>query len=163
MNKTLLTVMVVAAFIGCSSSSSFPDGSADAAPPSAVVPAVPDSRIGLAAGTAFEQPPQAPIPFNTTDPGESEIPARPNPDFPPVIPHSIEGLEIITRTHNTCLDCHAAETAADFGATAVPASHRVDLRRSPDSEGEAVVGARWVCTSCHVAQTDAAPLVDTTS
>ncbi len=119
--------------------------------------AVPDAAIGLAAGTAFEQPAQAPIAFNSVDPGESELRRRPNADFPPVIPHSVEDIDPISQTENPCLDCHGPEAAMYSDAAAVPPSHQVDLRRSPDSQGDEVVGARWVCTSCHVAQTDAAP------
>jgi cytochrome c-type protein NapB len=120
---------------------------------------VPDSEIGLASGTAFEQPEQKPIAFNNVDPGESELRPRPNADFPPAIPHTVDDLETITLTENSCFDCHDPEAAADMGAVAIPASHQVDIRRSPDVTGKEVVGSRWVCTSCHVAQTDTEPLV----
>jgi cytochrome c-type protein NapB len=119
----------------------------------------PDSKIGLAPGPVFEQPEQRPIAFNTVDPGESELRPRPNAGFPPAIPHSIADLETITLNENSCLSCHDPETAPDMGAPAVPASHQVDLRNSPEVEGTEVVGARWVCTSCHVAQTETEPLV----
>ncbi len=75
----------------------------------------PDSEIGLAPGTAFEQPPQAPIAFNPVDPGESELRARPNAEFPPVIPHSIADLETITLSENSCLDCHDPEVGRGHG------------------------------------------------
>ena len=133
--------------------------SAEPAPPAASAAGVPDSEIGLAAGTAFEQPVQEPIAVNQVDPGESELRPRPNPDFPPAIPHSVDDMETITLTENSCFDCHDPEAAADMGAVAIPASHQVDLRRSPDVTGKEVVGSRWVCTSCHVAQTDTDPLV----
>ncbi len=164
MNKTLLVPLAIAISLSCSSSSPPPDDAATAAPVApqpAAAPATPDSQIGLAPGTAFEQPAQAPIKFNTVDPGESEVRARPNSEFPPVISHSVEDMGTITRTENPCLDCHGPEAAAYSNAPALPPSHEVDLRRSPDTQGDEVVGARWVCTSCHVAQTDAAPLVET--
>jgi cytochrome c-type protein NapB len=129
-------------------------------PSAAAAPAAtPDSKIGLAPGTAFEQPEQAPIAFNQVDPGDSEPRPRPNAVFPPVIPHSTADLETITLGENPCLECHDPEAAPDMGAPAVPASHRVDLRNSPEVTGEETVGTRWVCTSCHVAQTDTEPLV----
>ncbi len=124
------------------------------APVPEAVATIPDSEIGLAAGTAFEQPPQAPIKFNTVDPGDSELQARPNAEFPPVIPHSIEDLGPITLTENPCLDCHNADVAEDMGAVAVPASHRMDLRNSPGVVGDEVTGARLVCISCHVEMTE---------
>jgi len=43
--------------------------------------------------------------------------------------------------------------------TPLPASHYTDLRNAPGKVGDTVTGARWVCTSCHVPQTDAKPLV----
>lgn len=36
-------------------------------------------------------------------------------------------------------------------------------RRTLDATGEEVVGARWVCTSCHLAKTDTEPLVANTA
>ena len=163
MNKTLLVPLAIVISLSCSSSSPPPDATATAAPLLVNAPATPESEIGLAPGTAFEQPAQAPIKFNTVDPGESEVQPRPNSEFPPVIPHSVEDLGTITRTENACLDCHSPEAAAYSDAPALPPSHEVDLRRSPDSQGDEVVGARWVCTSCHVAQTEVAPLVANTS
>ncbi len=153
--KYTALLLSLALVVSCSSS-----GPEEAAAPPAKAPAseavatIPDSEIGLAAGTAFEQPPQAPIRFRTVDPGDSEIQARPNAEFPPVIPHSIQDFGPITLSENPCLDCHNADVAEDMGAVAVPASHRMDLRNSPGVVGDAVTGARLVCTSCHVEMTD---------
>lgn len=127
--------------------------------PAAAAAGIPDSKIGLAPGTAFEQPEQLPIAFNTAEPGESEQRPRPNADFPPAIPHSIADLGPITLSENPCLDCHDPDAAPDMGAPALPASHQVDLRTSPEVQGNDVAGARWVCTSCHVELTDTEPLV----
>jgi len=44
-------------------------------------------------------------------------------------------------------------------ATPIPRSHFTDRWNASEVDGEQVVGARWVCTSCHVAQTGAQPLV----
>jgi len=155
--KFTLLVLSLAFVLSCSSSgpdeSSAPPAESPAAAPMAVV-STPDSEIGLAPGTAFEQPPQAPIAFNRVDPGESELRARPNAEFPPVIPHSVEEFGPITMTENPCLDCHNADVAEDMGAVAVPASHRMDLRNSPGEYGDEVTGARLVCTSCHVEMTE---------
>ncbi len=161
MKRSLLVYVSIALAMSCASGSPDPDAdsTAEARSVAAAPSAVPDSEIGLATGTAFEQPVQAPIAFNTVDPGESELRPRPNADFPPVISHSVEDLDPITHVENPCLDCHGSEAAVYSNAPAVPPSHEVDLRRSPDTEGDEVVGARWICTSCHVAQTDTEPLV----
>ncbi len=152
--KYTAILLSLALVVSCSSS-----GPEEAAtPPAQAAPekvaTIPDSEIGLAAGTAFEQPPQAPIKFKSVDPGDSEIQARPNAEFPPVIPHSIQDMGLITLSENPCLDCHNADVAEDMGAVAVPASHRMDLRNSPGVVGDTVTGARMVCTSCHVEMTE---------
>ena len=160
MKKLLLALLSIAFLMSCATQSPPTDAETSTPPQAAAAPVgTPDSEIGLAAGTAFEQPQQQAIGFNTVDPGESELRARPNSEFPPAVPHSTEDLETITFEENPCLECHDPSVAADMGAVAVPSSHNVDLRRKPTAEGKDVVGARWVCTSCHVAQTDAEPLV----
>jgi cytochrome c-type protein NapB len=166
MKKTLLGSLAIVCSLSCGSTTPPPDAAVTTAPPTpqpAAVSATPDSEIGLAPGTAFDQPPQAPIAFNTVEPGESELRPRPNAEFPPVIPHSTEGFSSITRSENPCLDCHEPEAARYAEATALPQSHQVDLRRTPSDQGDEVVGARWVCTSCHVTQTDTVLLVESTS
>ena len=155
--KNTLLVLSFALVFGCSSSAPDPTETPPVATPEPapeLVKSIPDSEIGLASGTAFEQPPQAPIKFNLVDPGESELSARPNAEFPPVIPHSIQDMEPISLDENSCLDCHNTDVAEDMGAVAVPASHFMDLRNSPGEFGDSVAGARLVCTSCHVEQTD---------
>jgi cytochrome c-type protein NapB len=46
--------------------------------------------------------------------------------------------------------------------TAIPASHYIDNRFAPDRIGKTVVGARLVCTQCHVPQANVKPLVKNT-
>lgn len=152
MKNTILVLSLVVA-LGCSSGApekSKAPSAAEPAPASENLKSIPDSEIGLAAGTAFEQPAQEAIAFNSVDPGESKLLARPNAEFPPVIPHSIQDMGPISIGENPCLDCHNTDIAEDMGAVAVPASHRMDLRNSPGEYGDEVTGARFVCTSCHV-------------
>jgi len=156
MKNTVFVLLLVVA-LGCSSSGPETTEAPPAASPEPIpemVKTIPDAEIGLAAGTAFEQPPQAPIKFNQVDPGDSEVSARPNAEFPPVIPHSVEDMGPVTLSENPCLECHNADVAEDMGAVAVPASHRMDLRNSPGVVGDTVTGARLVCTSCHVEMTN---------
>ena len=166
MKKLMLLAVSTALLMSCTSKGTVPNRQTETpARAQAVTQAepIPDSRIGLAAGTAFDQPTQGPIAFNDADPGESEPRTPPNGDFPPVIPHSIQDLQAITRAENACLSCHEASAAADLGAPALPASHEVDLRYTPETQDDEIVGARWVCTSCHVEQTRATPLVALTT
>lgn len=151
--KYTAILLSLALVVSCSSSGPETTEAPPAAKPEPApeaVKTIPDSEIGLAPGTAFEQPEQKAIGFNTVDPGDGEIQARPNAEFPPVIPHSIQDLGVITMTENPCRDCHNPDVAEDMGAVAIPDSHRMDLRNSPGVVGDQVTGARFVCTSCHV-------------
>ena len=47
-------------------------------------------------------------------------------------------------------------------ATAIPVSHYTDQCNAPGKMGKELVGARYVCTQCHVPQANAKPLVDNT-
>ncbi|MEX1310126.1 MAG: nitrate reductase cytochrome c-type subunit [Candidatus Sulfomarinibacteraceae bacterium] len=154
--KNTILVLSLVIVLGCSSSgpeTTEATSAAEPAPATESVTTIPETEIGLAPGTVFEQPEQQAIGFNAVDPGDSEIQPRPNAEFPPVIPHSVQDLGPITLTENPCLECHGAEVAEDMGAVAVPASHTMDLRNAPGEFGERVTGARLVCTSCHVETT----------
>lgn len=77
---------------------------------------------------------------------------------PPLIPHSIEGYIINTRS-NKCLSCHSWANYKDKGATKISLTHFTDR----DGNDLANVSARrYFCTQCHVAQVDAKPLVNNT-
>jgi cytochrome c-type protein NapB len=156
MKNTFLVLSLVIA-LGCSSSgpeTTEAPSAAEPAPAPEAAKTIPETEIGLAPGTAFEQPTQTAIAFNEIDPGESELQARPNAEFPPVIPHTVQNMGTISVGENPCLECHATDVAEDMGAVAVPASHKMDLRNSPGDFGAEVTGARLVCTSCHVEQTE---------
>ena len=123
----------------------------EAPPAAAPARAIPESAIGLRSADVLE--PTETVPAHPVDaaPGASRPRPPAHPEAPPVIPHSVEGLLPLTLEENSCLACH--EPAGDGGADApaVPASHleggRLDPRRQP-------------CVACHVAQTDAPPLVE---
>jgi cytochrome c-type protein NapB len=77
---------------------------------------------------------------------------------PPLIPHSIRGYQI-TKNFNKCMDCHAWSKAKDTGATKVSQTHFKD---ASGRELANITPARYFCNTCHVAQTDAKPLVANT-
>ena len=77
---------------------------------------------------------------------------------PPLIPHTIEGYVINTRS-NKCLSCHSWANYKDKGATKISLTHFTDR----DGHDLANVSARrYFCTQCHVPQVDAKPLVSNT-
>lgn len=77
------------------------------------------------------------------------------PFQPPLVPHSIRGLQV-TKNTNQCLGCHAPEVAPTTGATRVPETHFVnrDGKRTEDTSP-----SRYFCLQCHVQQTDVNPIV----
>ena len=125
----------------------------------ATAAAVPPDSLGLSKTSVFAVPTPPEVKKNGAAPGEGPVLPRDYPGAPPVIPHEATDFTPITATQNSCVDCHAAKAREAGGPPPLPPSHYADLRSSPDKVGERVVGARWVCTSCHVPRTDARPLV----
>jgi nitrate reductase (cytochrome), electron transfer subunit len=121
--------------------------------------AVSDRQLGLRKTTLADDPLPPVATYAEAAPGEGGKLPRAYDGAPPLIPHTIDGFGTITADDNTCLLCHQNGATDPGDPPQVPRSHLVDLRHAPDTVREAVAGARWVCTSCHVPQTDARPLV----
>jgi len=145
-------------------------GSCAAAPPPPAPPApaaaprpppgVPDRELGLSHTSVFDVPSPPSYKDEDGSPGEKPLPPRISTEIPPVIPHAIGDFLPITRESNGCAACHEVAGPKKPGeATPIPASHYVDRRRLATEPGKELAGARWVCTACHAARTDAAPLV----
>ena len=77
---------------------------------------------------------------------------------PPLIPHSIASYQI-TRNANKCLDCHSWSRYKEFGATKISLTHFKDRAGTELAD---VSARRYFCTTCHVPQMDAKPLVENT-
>ncbi|HEX9799539.1 MAG TPA: nitrate reductase cytochrome c-type subunit [Thermoanaerobaculia bacterium] len=125
-------------------------------PPAEPAKPTSDAELSLYPGSVFTVPDPAGFAWNDSAPGDNERLARSFPLAPPRVPHGIAEFQPITLRSNACLDCHALDAGAD--APELPASHRTDLRRAPESVTAAVAGARWLCLSCHVPTSDARPL-----
>lgn len=102
----------------------------------------------------------APIdqPYLGSKPGQHALIARTFTGQPPLVPHKVDGLDEITATDNSCLDCHIHDEFRGQKIPRVKQSHLV----TPVSVGAAPVldMQRWQCNSCHVPQIDAKPLVE---
>lgn len=122
--------------------------------------AVPDTTLGLSKTSVFDSPSPPPVVPETADPGDRPPLPRAYPGAPPRIPHAVADFLPITRGENLCIDCHLVDEKVEGEPTPIPASHKTDLRRSPGEAGEKVVGARWVCLTCHVPRTGAGELVE---
>jgi len=164
MNRRIVLVAAIAVLVGMA-------GCADKRPASAAtestpamsapgaVTAIPDEKIGLAAARLGELPKLAMTPTLPAEPGEAPTQAPAYVGSPPVVPHGVDDFTPITRDDNMCLVCHLIEEKIEGEATPVPATHFEDLRNAPGVQGDEVAGARWACLACHVAPTDASPLV----
>ena len=93
--------------------------------------------------------------------GESALLERAFENAPPLISHNLDGMLPITRDSNSCLTCHDKAIARDVGAIAAPETHYYDFRKNK-STGDTISEVRFNCTQCHVAQSDAKPLVRNT-
>jgi len=80
------------------------------------------------------------------------------PEQPPVIPHSIENYQLTVRA-NRCLDCHRRQYTEGSGAPMISVTHFMDRDGQVLAD---VTPRRYFCTTCHVNQTDARPLVPNT-
>ncbi len=121
---------------------------------------IPDHTLGLSKTSVFDVPAPPVVKENDSAPGDRPLRPRAFPGAAPVIPHAIADFLPIRKDQNACADCHAIAGPKKPGEpTPIPASHYTDLRRAPGQRGKEVVGARWICTSCHVPQQDVAPLV----
>lgn len=91
--------------------------------------------------------------------GEQNLIARTFLDQPPLIPHAIEKYEPLTSEENACVECHITDEFKGKKMPKMGASHFSKTLKEAD--GSPVMEmTRFVCTSCHVAQVDAPPLVE---
>jgi cytochrome c-type protein NapB len=123
---------------------------------------IPDRQLGLSKTSVTEAPVSGVYVHSDKSPGESERLPRPYDGAPPLIPHSTDGLLPITRESHACVVCHGTPGPPSDDPPPAPFSHFVDQRNAPEVRRNEVVGARWMCTSCHVPQTNAPPLVGST-
>lgn len=123
--------------------------------------AIEDSSLGLAKVSVEAESGLAEQPFayQGKAPGDkNKRIARAYDNAPPMIPHDISGLPIITQSENACIQCHAPEVAKSVGAIAYPKTHMTNFRNGEDLKGELYQG-RWNCTQCHAPQAQLNPVV----
>ncbi len=72
-------------------------------------------------------------------PGQSTRFERAYMNAPPMVPHSIEGMEPITKENNQCLGCHMPDVATGIGATPLPETHFTNFRPETVMKGNEVL------------------------
>lgn len=123
-------------------------------------PGTPDREIGLSKTSVFDVASPEVVIENESSPGERPLVPRVNPIAPPVVPHGVAEWLPITRADNSCVDCHHVDEKVAGEPTPIPASHFTDLRHKPGQVGDELIGARYVCTACHVSLTESKALVE---
>ena len=93
------------------------------------------------------------------EPGKQKNLARSFKDAPPLIPHAMPTFDQISLGENKCLDCHSPDTYRQKDSPRVGDSH-MQFVDTKDGMKRVVQMSRYQCTSCHVPQVDAKPLVD---
>ena len=135
----------------------------EAAKPSTAT-AIADTEMGLSKTSVFDTPTPQSFSYSENPPGSGTTLPRAYPGAPPQIPHNIDNFKPITAKVNACLACHHNPSMRGKKITgmptAIPESHYIDRRNEPGVVGSQIVGARYVCTQCHVPQANVAPLVD---
>ena len=91
-------------------------------------------------------------------PGAQKVIARTFTGQPPLIPHAVDNFDDINLEENQCLSCHGPENFKKKQAPKIGVSHFNNPRSGEVMK--AVSNARHNCTTCHVPQVDAPPLVE---
>ncbi len=118
-----------------------------------------EEPISLRKSSAFsgENVPE-PVKFLGAAPGESKLLPRGHADAPPQISHLIDANMTIDLKRNGCLECHDKRKAKQKDAPAASDSHYTDYTKGGKKLRKIYQG-RYMCTQCHVPQTNAKPLV----
>ncbi len=93
------------------------------------------------------------------EPGKQKNLARSFKEAPPLIPHAMPTYDDISLQVNKCLDCHSPETYRKKDSPRVGDTHMTFVD-SKEGMQRVVNMNRYQCTTCHVPQADAKPLVD---
>ena len=129
--------------------------------------AVPADRMGLSKQSVFAVPEPGLYQDSGKEPGQNKVLPRAYLNAPPQIPHVIGDFLPITAETNMCAACHNlpdqwGKKRKAGEATPIPQSHYIDLRHAPGKVADQLIGARYNCNQCHVAQMNATPLVENT-
>jgi len=154
--------------------------------------AIDELNMGLSKTSVFDTPTPDTYTYSDGKPGYNDPLPRAWEEAPPQIPHRVEEFLPVTAEDNQCLDCHDVPKYMDKpknmdrtrkSKSPMPEEHyassdmdelaknmdRTRKSKSPmpeehyaSSDMDELAGARFNCTQCHVPQSNAAPLVEST-
>lgn len=126
-----------------------------------VAKTIDEAKMGFSGDLTNDNKKARDIEWKQAAAGESKLIERSFENAPPLISHDIADLGEITANNNTCLSCHMPEFAAGLNATAIPATHFINMQTGKKL-GDKLSQERFNCTQCHVPQANAKPLVKNT-
>lgn len=122
-----------------------------------------EEPISLRKSSAFsDENVPAPANYQGAAPGESKLLERGHADAPPQISHLIDANMTIDLKRNGCLECHEVRKAKQKKSPPMPESHYTDYSDGKGKKMRKYNQGRYMCTQCHVPQSDAKPLVTNT-
>lgn len=127
--------------------------------------AIDELNMGLSKTSVFDTPTPGTYSYSDAKPGWNDPLPRAWEDAPPQIPHLVEEFLPVVAADNQCLDCHDIPKYIDKPKNmdrSVKSKSPMSRDHYATAELEDVDGARFNCTQCHVPQSDAAPLVEST-
>ena len=141
------------------------DGNAADDEPAADNNAIDELNMGLSKTSVFDTPTPVAYAYSDSKPGKNDWLPLAWEGAPPQIPHRVEMYLPVVADDNQCLDCHDVPKFIDQPKN----TDRSRKSKSPmprdhyaNADMEDVAGARFNCTQCHVPQSNAAPLVEST-
>ena len=115
--------------------------------------------------SVFDTPTPTVYTYSDAKPGYNDRLARAWDGLPPQIPHDISEYLPVNAEDNQCLDCHDKPKYIGLPLN----TDRTKKNKSPmskehyaDKDLEELDGARYNCTQCHVPQSNAPMLVEST-
>ena len=127
--------------------------------------AVDELNMGLSKTSVFATPTPEPYSYSDAKPGYNDPLPRAWEGAPPQIPHRVDEFLPIVAEDNQCLDCHDVPRYIDQPKNtdrSVKSKSPMSRNHYATAELDEVDGSRFICTQCHVPQSDAAPLVEST-
>jgi cytochrome c-type protein NapB len=127
--------------------------------------AIDELNMGLSKASVFDTPTPSTYSYSDAKPGWNDPLPRAWEDAPPQIPHQVDEFLPVVAADNQCLDCHDVPKYIDKPKNmdrTVKSKSPMSRDHYATAELEDLAGSRFNCTQCHVPQSDAAPLVEST-
>ena len=127
--------------------------------------AIDELNMGLSKTSVFDTPTPSTYSYSDAKPGWNDPLPRAWEDAPPQIPHQVDEFLPVVAADNQCLDCHDVPKYIDKPKNmdrTVKSKSPMSRDHYATAELEDLAGSRFNCTQCHVPQSDAAPLVEST-